>query len=323
VTTALQRYWEQYGNTIILNALQIALIIIVLLAARWLGGRVITLITHALTRKIEVSERRQAQIRTIGILLNNVLSYVLLFVGVLSVLGALGVNLGPVLATAGITGLAISFGAQQIVRDVLSGFFILVEDQFAVGDEVTIDGVHGVVETMGMRITRIRDDEGKLITLANGGITRVVNHSRGRATLSLEVSIAAAYGLTQARQWLENACAAFQHPDLHGALEVRGPLALDAARYTFQIRGAVAPCPTRGACRRSTRILAHTRASGKGSSCLNLIPIARAEFTIAPLLQVPPASRGEPSPSVPPASRGNLKEGVFNLACFRKFCPRG
>jgi small-conductance mechanosensitive channel len=99
VTTALQRYWEQYGNTIILNALQIALIIIVLLAARWLGGRVITLITHALTRKIEVSERRQAQIRTIGILLNNVLSYVLLFVGVLSVLGALGVNLGPVLAT--------------------------------------------------------------------------------------------------------------------------------------------------------------------------------------------------------------------------------
>jgi small-conductance mechanosensitive channel len=81
-----------------------------------------------------------------------------LFVGLLSILGALGVNLAPVLATAGVTGLAISLGAQQIVRDVLNGFFILVEDQFAVGDEVTIDGIHGVVETMGMRITRIRDD---------------------------------------------------------------------------------------------------------------------------------------------------------------------
>jgi small-conductance mechanosensitive channel len=241
MTPALQRFWQQRGDAIILNALQIALIIALVLLARWLGGRMIALATHALTRRIEVSERRQAQIRTIGILLNSVLSYVLLFVGLLSVLGALGVNLAPVLATAGITGLAISFGAQQIVRDVLNGFFILVEDQFAVGDEVTIDGVHGVVETMGMRITRIRDEQGRLITLANSSITRVTNHSRGRATLSLEISVAAAYGLTRARQWLTSACATFQHPALHGALEVRGPLGLEVARYTFQIRGTVAP----------------------------------------------------------------------------------
>lgn len=153
------RFWEQRADAILLNALQVALIIALLVVARWIGGRVIQLVVRALTRKMELSERRQAQICTISGLLNSVLSYVLLFVGILSILGALGVNLGPILATAGVTGLAISLGAQQLVRDVINGFFILVEDQFTVGEEVTIDGIHGVVETMGMRITRLRDDE--------------------------------------------------------------------------------------------------------------------------------------------------------------------
>ncbi|BCW94771.1 MAG: mechanosensitive ion channel domain-containing protein [Fimbriimonadales bacterium] len=236
----LQRFWEQRGDAIVLNALQVALIVALLLVARWLGGRVIGLITRALTRKIDASERRQAQINTVSTLLNSVLSYGLLFVGLLSVLGAVGVNLAPVLATAGVTGLAISLGAQQIVRDVLNGFFILVEDQFAVGDEVTIDGVQGVVETMGMRITRIRDAQGRLITLANSSISRVTNHSRGRATLSLEVSLAADYGLDAARAWLERACAAFTHPALQTPLELRGPITLETARYTFQLRAGVA-----------------------------------------------------------------------------------
>ncbi|MFN7017516.1 MAG: DUF1385 domain-containing protein, partial [Fimbriimonadales bacterium] len=82
------------------------------------------------------------------------------------------------------TGLAISLGAQQIVRDVLNGFFILVEDQFAVGEEVTIEGVHGVVEMMGMRITRVRDDQDRLITCSNSSISRVINHSLARVLLA-------------------------------------------------------------------------------------------------------------------------------------------
>ncbi|MCS7273017.1 MAG: mechanosensitive ion channel family protein [Fimbriimonadales bacterium] len=237
----LQRFWEQRADAILLTTLQVALIVALLVAARWIGGRIIQLIVHALTRKIELSDRRQAQIRTISALLNSVLSYVLLFVGILSVLGALGVNLGPVLATAGVTGLAISFGAQQLVRDVINGFFILVEDQFAVGEEVTIDGIHGVVETMGMRITRLRDDEGRLVTLANGSITRVVNHSRGQATLTLEVGIGGEYGLAQARQWLTDACSEFHHSALHTPLEVSGPVALDPARYVFRLRSKVTP----------------------------------------------------------------------------------
>ncbi len=237
----LLRLWEQHSEAILGSALQIALIITLVVIARWTGGRVILLITRALTRKIELSERRQAQIRTVSTILNSVLGYVLLFVGLLSILGALGVNLGPVLATAGITGLAISLGAQQIVRDVLNGFFILVEDQFAVGEEVTIEGVHGVIETMGMRITRLRDDQGRLITFSNSSISRVINHSRGRAMLSLDVGIAAEYGLAQARQWLQETVCAFNHPALIGELEVHGPRTLDTVRYVFQLRGQAAP----------------------------------------------------------------------------------
>lgn len=237
----LVRFWEQRADAILLNALQVALIVALLVVARWIGGRIIQLAVRALTRKIELSDRRQAQIRTISGLLNSVLSYVLLFVGILSILGALGVNLGPILATAGVTGLAISLGAQQIVRDVINGFFILVEDQFTVGEEVTIDGIHGVVETMGMRITRLRDDEGRLITLSNSSISRVINHSRGQATLQLEVGIAAEYGLAQARLWLADACATFSHPSLHSPLELHGPATLDPTRYLFRIRGKVPP----------------------------------------------------------------------------------
>lgn len=237
----LRQFWQQYGDAIILNSLQIALILVLLVVAYRVGGRVIHLITRALTRKIELSDRRQAQIQTISALLHSVLGYVLVFVGLLSVLAALGINLGPVLATAGVTGLAISLGAQQIVRDVLNGFFILVEDQFAVGEEVTIDGVHGVVETMGMRITRLRDDQGRLITLANSSISRVTNHSRGRATLSIEVGIAAEYGLVQARQWLSETLCTFSHPALHGELEVQGPVTLETHRYLFRVKGQVVP----------------------------------------------------------------------------------
>ncbi|MCS6919351.1 MAG: mechanosensitive ion channel family protein [Fimbriimonadales bacterium] len=238
---SILRLWEQHSEAILRSGLQIALIIVLVVVARWLGGRVILLITRALTSKIEISERRQAQIKTISALLNSVLGYVLLFVGLLSVLGAMGVNLGPVLATAGVTGLAISLGAQQIVRDVLNGFFILVEDQFTVGEEVTIDGVHGVVETMGMRITRIRDDEGRLITFANSSISRVTNHSRGRAQITLDVSLAAEYGLIEARRWLQESVCAFSHPALQGELQVSGPRTLDMTRYTFQVRGYTTP----------------------------------------------------------------------------------
>lgn len=223
------------------GAWQILLVIVAVYAVRWLGARFIALAVKALTQKIEVSERRTAQIRTISSLLNSVLYYATGFIGILTILGILGINLGPVLATAGISGLAISLGAQQVVRDVITGFFIIVEDQFAVGEYVSLDGVTGTVETMGMRITRIRDDEGRLITISNSNIARVVNHSRGARKITLEVPISATVPLNEAQAWLERTCAQFEHPDLRTALNIHGPVTLEVSRYLFRVEGFTTP----------------------------------------------------------------------------------
>ncbi len=235
------QFWEQRGDAILSGAWQIALVMGTVYVVRWLGSRFIAIAVKALTQKIEVSERRTAQIKTISSLLNSALYYATGFVGILTILGILGINLGPVLATAGISGLAISLGAQQVVRDVITGFFIIVEDQFAVGEYVTIDGVTGTIETMGMRITRIRDDEGRLITISNSSIARVVNHSRGARKISLEVALNATMPLAEARAWLERICAQFDHPDLRSPLSVHGPMNLESSRYLFRVDGFTTP----------------------------------------------------------------------------------
>jgi small conductance mechanosensitive channel len=236
----LLRWWDRWSEAVLTGGLKILLVLVLVIVARWLGGRAIYLALGTLQRRLEMPERRAAQIRTITALLLSILNYTLLFVGLLTILSVFGVNLGPVLATAGITGLAISFGAQRLVRDLINGFFILLEDQFTVGEYVTIDGLSGTVETMGMRITRLRDDEGRLVTIANGDINRVINHSRGEQRLTLEVGVASTLDLPAAREWLVRTVEAFEHPALRTPLSVQGPATLETARFTFRVEGRVA-----------------------------------------------------------------------------------
>jgi small-conductance mechanosensitive channel len=94
------------------------------------------------------------------------------------ILGEFGFNLGPVIASAGVIGVALGLGAQTIVRDVLSGIFMLVEDQYGVGDEIHIQDVEGKVEKVGLRITQIRDKKGVLWFMRNGEILLVGNKSK-------------------------------------------------------------------------------------------------------------------------------------------------
>jgi small conductance mechanosensitive channel len=99
-----------------------------------------------------------------------------------------------------VAGLAVGFGAQKLVKDVITGFFLLLEDQYAVGDYVTIGTVTGTVEELGMRITRLRDDDGRLYILSNGDIGQVCNMSRGPLAGVLEVAIAASADVGHATQ---------------------------------------------------------------------------------------------------------------------------
>jgi moderate conductance mechanosensitive channel len=108
----------------------------------------------------------------------------------MQILPVLGVNMGPLLASAGVAGLAIGFGAQTLVHDVINGFFILLENQYAVGDMVRVAGVKGTVEVMTMRNTTLRDDDGTLHIVPNSEIKIVSNLTRDWAQVALHVSVA-------------------------------------------------------------------------------------------------------------------------------------
>jgi moderate conductance mechanosensitive channel len=166
------------------------LIIIALIA--FILMRLLRIIT---LRMIRVAERhaaddlRIAQVKTLsGVIRTTGFTIIGLIAG-FSALAAIDINLGPLLASAGIAGVAIGLAAQTIVKDVLNGILILVEDQFNVGDTVKIAGVGGVVESMTLRKTTVRDPDGTLYAIPNSQITTVANQSAGFSVATVNVSV--------------------------------------------------------------------------------------------------------------------------------------
>ncbi len=132
---------------------------------------------------------RAQQLRTVASVLNSVGIAVILFLAAMQILPLLGINMGPLLASAGVAGLAIGFGAQTLVHDVINGFFILMENQYDVGDVVRIGGVSGAVESMSLRRTTLRDDSGAVHIIPNSQITVVSNLTRDWAQVAMHVSV--------------------------------------------------------------------------------------------------------------------------------------
>lgn len=133
---------------------------------------------------------RSQQIQTLAGVINGVGVAVVFFVALLQILSLLGINLGPLLASAGIVGLAVGFGAQTLVHDVINGFFILLEDHFDIGDGIRTAGVKGTVEEMSLRRTVLRDDDGTVHIIPNSQITIVSNMTRDWSQVALKVSVA-------------------------------------------------------------------------------------------------------------------------------------
>ncbi len=127
---------------------------------------------------------------TIAQILKKVVKYTLYFIVALMVLEMFGVRTTSILATAGVGGLAIGFGAQSLVKDVITGFFILLENQFSVGDYIQVSSFEGVVEELGMRVTKLRDFSGELHIIPNGEIQVVTNRTRGAMRALVHVEIA-------------------------------------------------------------------------------------------------------------------------------------
>ena len=169
------------------------LILLIVLGARLVLHIISSVTTHLIQRpKNQTNTPVAKRTRTLLTLFRSVTRYavyVMVFLFILSILG-MGKPLSNLLVTAGIGSLAIGFGAQNLVRDVVSGMFMIFENQFAVGDYIKIDDVEGTVEATAMRVTYLRSFKGDQIIIPNGSITRVINYNKGSAMASVTISTA-------------------------------------------------------------------------------------------------------------------------------------
>lgn len=153
-----------------------------------------------------MQEGQQKRIQSLTDLLKSSARYILDFVAVMTILPLLGVETGQFLAGAGVVGIAVGFGAQTLVRDVITGFFLLFENQFSVDDYVEVAGVRGQVEKIGLRVAKIRSFDGELHFVPNGQIKQVTNYSRGPMRVLVDVGIAYEEDVDKAIQGLEALC---------------------------------------------------------------------------------------------------------------------
>jgi small conductance mechanosensitive channel len=165
--------------------------------------------------------------KTIGSVLSNFITWAIALVTLTMTLNELGVEVGALIAGAGILGAAVGFGAQSLVRDLISGLFIVFEDQFGVGDVVDLGEIKGVIEAVGLRVTQVRDVEGTLWYVRNGEIARVGNKSQGFSRVIVDLSFDPTVDVEKAKSVLLSAAAAVAKSKtsselLIGAAEVWG-----------------------------------------------------------------------------------------------------
>ncbi|MEU7787622.1 mechanosensitive ion channel domain-containing protein [Amycolatopsis sp. NPDC049159] len=196
------------ANWLLTKPLKILMILVIAFVVRLLIRRMINRVTTfprsggklpALLRPLRerapevlgsaVIERRRQRAQTIGSVLKSMATFLVYGLAFILVLGELGLDLGPIIASAGIIGVAIGFGAQNLVKDFLSGIFMMVEDQYGVGDVVDIGEATGTVEAVGLRITTLRDLKGTVWYVRNGEVLRVGNSSQGFAVAVVDVPL--------------------------------------------------------------------------------------------------------------------------------------
>lgn len=149
---------------------------------------------------LKYNERRH---QTMSKLLENVVAYVVYFIAIIAILSAFTIDITGLLAGAGVLGLAIGFGAQNLVRDIITGFFIILEDQFSVGDYVRIGQAEGTVEEIGLRTTKIKGFTGELFIFPNGNVTDVVNFSIHNSIAVVDINISYESDMAKVEQLIQ------------------------------------------------------------------------------------------------------------------------
>lgn len=182
---------------------KIIIIFLIIRISIWLSYMLIDrFVKKKRTRIFSADEKKM---NTITIMLKNAIKYLFYFIGAMIVLD-LFINTTSILATAGIGGLAIGFGAQSLVKDILTGFFILFEDQFSVGDYIRVGDLEGIVEELGVRTTKLRDFSGELHIIPNSKVEIVTNRTRGSMRALVNISIAYEENIDRVIKVLDKVC---------------------------------------------------------------------------------------------------------------------
>lgn len=192
---------EQNWSTWLAIGLRVMLIVVIASVLRFVVRRAITKLIDRMNRTVQAvdgtalagllvnAERRRQRSQAIGSVLRSVASFLIMGTAALMVLATFEINLAPLLASAGVAGVAIGFGARNLVTDFLSGVFMILEDQYGVGDTVDAGVASGEVIEVGLRVTKLRGDNGEIWYVRNGEVKRIGNLSQGWATAGVDVPV--------------------------------------------------------------------------------------------------------------------------------------
>lgn len=231
----VEENWSTWLNT----SLRILLIIAIAVTLRILVRRTITKLIERMNRSAQAvegtalggllvnAERRRQRSEAIGSVMRSVASFLILGTAGLMVLGAFQINLAPLLASAGVAGVALGFGARNLVTDFLSGVFMILEDQYGVGDSIDAGVASGEVIEVGLRVTKLRGDNGEIWYVRNGEVKRIGNLSQGWATAAVDVTVRPSEDLDKVRAVITEAADAMSKEDpwnerLWGPVEILG-----------------------------------------------------------------------------------------------------
>jgi small conductance mechanosensitive channel len=186
----LHGFWGSTAQFLLDKPLKILFVVVVAAVLSRVLGRLARKAVESLagtTPVRRVSPRADQRARTLASVTGSVVRIIVWTIAGLTILGLVGLNLGPLIAGASIVGVALGFGAQALVRDFLSGFFILVEDQYGVGDQVNVGGTIGTVEDVSLRVTRMRAYDGAVWFVPNGEIRKVANNTMGWSRANVDI----------------------------------------------------------------------------------------------------------------------------------------
>jgi small conductance mechanosensitive channel len=249
---------EENWSTWLAMGLRILLIVVIAVVLRVVVLRAITKLIDRMNRTVQAvdnsalggllvhNERRRQRSQAIGSVLRSVASFLILGTAALMILATFKINLAPLLASAGVAGVAIGFGARNLVTDFLSGVFMILEDQYGVGDQIDAGVASGEVIEVGLRVTKLRGDNGEIWYVRNGEVKRIGNLSQGWATANVDVAVAAGENLDHVKSVLDDVAERMSKQEpwneiLWGPVEVLGLDSIGIDSMTVRLSAKTMP----------------------------------------------------------------------------------